>query len=944
MELGPSFSVKKLVKLVEKSAKARISKDDQLSEYNRNFGYLAGQLQAARKLSDLAKKEYFWKGLHPSTRKKIRAYLEIRDQTLQWSDYPNVEKVMEAGMFLFSKEADSVDNERIRVKKSGQMKKGRKSRREETSDEESSDESELSSDEESDSSESESSSEEESEEESSSEKERERKKKGKGKKLRKRQRREVKTKKVRFAEEKKMGEKGRMMEIDELTKQLHGLKVNNVAYMTTYTKLVALVPTLKDQIPLLSQWVMATSTPIAVLIARPADNRCHFCKDPGHHCRGCPVVAEYIRAGRIVATVPTGHLAYPNGSRIEWNPARMKASVDLRWGGPIATSTTGVTSLSGVRDIPPHMATAGPSSFSPYVSVNGMEGEIEERFVWGAMTELEERTGEADGLATTRAQGKEAEKKTSEGVSEEKGQATDRLTKPKPVYRFEPKLQNPEVAQSICQQILKTEVPKITVKELLTISSDLRRMMINVSATHKVPTTSAVVAQVPGLSLDFLTPLREVEVIVHGMEGKEVKEMGLLDEGSEIVLIQKDLCEELKLETANGGKEELEGCIEFLGITVEGVPTYAHAFVVKLAPYRLLLGRPWQSSVKLQKVEKSGGEVEVVVTDPRDAGRQVVVPTKERAEEKVRRGMMVLGREDLEEWGIKGKEDTLTEHILASSYAYNPSAHCLTYKSVANKICPVPGTMPDDCRIIRRFPENPLDSVPIILPYSTPFQPGKRLTEERVKDLGIFTNKSLLPEERKLIVQVLLANEMGLAWDKTEKGRFCDEYFSPVKIPVTDHVPWARKSLPIPPGIREKVMALIKQKIESGQRPDEVTVKKVLRWLECKTVSEVRGFLGMAGELDKGICGDLWTIDKVDEAVDTSIVTVRFILAQLDEEVGADKLIVEVDVKYIKGMINRPDIHPNAAMNRWIAAILMFDFKLKHVPGVNHKGLDGLSR
>ncbi|KAF7761172.1 hypothetical protein Agabi119p4_10581 [Agaricus bisporus var. burnettii] len=228
----------------------------------------------------------------------------------------------------------------------------------------------------------------------------------------------------------------------------------------------------------------------------------------------------------------------------------------------------------------------------------------------------------------------------------------------------------------------------------------------------------------------------------------------------------------MMMQTANGGKEELEGCIEFLGITVEGVPTYAHAFVVKSAPYRLLLGRLWQSSVKLQKVEKSGGEVEVVVTDPRDAGRQVVVPTKERAEEKVRRGMMVLGREDLEEWGIKGKEDTLTEHILASSYAYNPLAHCLAYKSVTNKVRPVPGTMPDDCRIIRRFPENPLDSVPIILPYSPPFQPGKHLTEERVKDLGIFTNEFLLPEEQKLIVQVLLANEMGLhSLGRNRKGK-----------------------------------------------------------------------------------------------------------------------------------------------------------------------------
>jgi hypothetical protein len=55
-------------------------------------------------------------------------------------------------------------------------------------------------------------------------------------------------------------------------------------------------------------------------------------------------------------------------------------------------------------------------------------------------------------------------------------------------------------------------------------------------------------------------------------------------------------------------------------------------------------------------------------------------------------------------------------------------------------------------------------------------------------------------------------------------------------------------------------------------------------------------------------------------------------------------LTVEVDAKYIKGMLNNPDIQPNAAMNRWIAGILMFDFTLKHVPGSKHQGPDGLSR
>jgi len=60
--------------------------------------------------------------------------------------------------------------------------------------------------------------------------------------------------------------------------------------------------------------------------------------------------------------------------------------------------------------------------------------------------------------------------------------------------------------------------------------------------------------------------------------------------------------------------------------------------------------------------------------------------------------------------------------------------------------------------------------------------------------------------------------------------------------------------------------------------------------------------------------------------------------------IGVKKLVVEMDAQYIKEMLNKPDLHPNAAMNRWIAAILMFDFELVYVPGTKHKGPDGLSR
>jgi len=55
-------------------------------------------------------------------------------------------------------------------------------------------------------------------------------------------------------------------------------------------------------------------------------------------------------------------------------------------------------------------------------------------------------------------------------------------------------------------------------------------------------------------------------------------------------------------------------------------------------------------------------------------------------------------------------------------------------------------------------------------------------------------------------------------------------------------------------------------------------------------------------------------------------------------------LTTEVNVKYIKGMINNPDLQPNMTINQWIVGILLFSFKLVHVSVLKYKGIDGLSR
>ena len=51
---------------------------------------------------------------------------------------------------------------------------------------------------------------------------------------------------------------------------------------------------------------------------------------------------------------------------------------------------------------------------------------------------------------------------------------------------------------------------------------------------------------------------------------------------------------------------------------------------------------------------------------------------------------------------------------------------------------------------------------------------------------------------------------------------------------------------------------------------------------------------------------------------------------------------MEVDARYIKGMLANPDIQPSASINCWIMSIMMFHFELVHVKGTFH-GPDGLS-
>jgi hypothetical protein len=145
---------------------------------------------------------------------------------------------------------------------------------------------------------------------------------------------------------------------------------------------------------------------------------------------------------------------------------------------------------------------------------------------------------------------------------------------------------------------------------------------------HQVPATTAAlssetVASLAPIQVEHATPLHEISVTLNSVHS----ELGLLNKGSEIIIIREDIWRKteapinqeacMKMKMANRTSQEMAGCIEMLEIDVEGIKTWAHAYVVPNAPYCLLLGRPLQHLVQLLKNEDTKG-VYILVHDPMD--------------------------------------------------------------------------------------------------------------------------------------------------------------------------------------------------------------------------------------------------------------------------------------------------------------------------------------
>jgi len=138
------------------------------------------------------------------------------------------------------------------------------------------------------------------------------------------------------------------------------------------------------------------------------------------------------------------------------------------------------------------------------------------------------------------------------------------------------------------------------------------------------------------------------------------------------------------------------------------------------------------------------------------------------------------------------------------------------YKKVANHVWPVRMTLPEEYCIVRMIPSDPMLSLPILPTHPPDFILSKKFTQEHMEKMNINRSGFLWPDEEKLVLFLIKAQEGGIAWDASERGNFQKDYFDPVVIPTIEHIPWVERNIPIPPDIYDKVIKILKEKIQVG--------------------------------------------------------------------------------------------------------------------------------
>lgn len=226
-------------------------------------------------------------------------------------------------------------------------------------------------------------------------------------------------------------------------------------------------------------------------------------------------------------------------------------------------------------------------------------------------------------------------------------------------YRFASPIEDPKAVQEVIQQSLQGTVTLMQ-RELYAIAPDVRKHIKEQVTTHRVPTGSTTTASsleeashddhsLPSILLHHhqsspsnpiivANHIEELRTIPLELDGQFVVN-AILDEGSQIIGIRRDIWERLGLpllkdhtilmESANVSTEMTLGLLRDLPVRIRPSTFYLQVQVFENTPYEMLLGRPFLTLTQAKTYHYRNGDSHITLVDP-NTKETLTIPTMVR--------------------------------------------------------------------------------------------------------------------------------------------------------------------------------------------------------------------------------------------------------------------------------------------------------------------------
>ena len=225
-----------------------------------------------------------------------------------------------------------------------------------------------------------------------------------------------------------------------------------------------------------------------------------------------------------------------------------------------------------------------------------------------------------------------------------------------PKYRYKTAVETDVKTTDIADRTLDATIT-ISTRELLATSPEVRRHVKDVITSKKVSANSLETDELdtfltscfnfdddeteddPKVASTYLDlvkydpsraaaaaslPLR----VIHLSFGDGVEPECILDGGAQVIVMRKDIWEQLNvpiaaskaipMESANASTSMTLGLIENHPVQLSPITFYLQIQVVENAPFEVLLGRPFFDVANCEEISRSGGGHEIHVRDPMD--------------------------------------------------------------------------------------------------------------------------------------------------------------------------------------------------------------------------------------------------------------------------------------------------------------------------------------